>query len=97
MNTSEIRSLMFLLDDTDSEVVDLVEKKLLSYGINALPLIAGELTDINDKNVIDLTAEVVNKINYQHLLVEFKEWYDLPEKDLLHGVYLISKFNINLY
>jgi regulator of sirC expression with transglutaminase-like and TPR domain len=92
LNTSEIRSLLFLLDDTDSEVVDLVEKKLLSYGINVLPLIVGELTDINDKNVIDLTAEVVNKINYQHLLVEFKEWYDLPEKDLLHGVYLISKF-----
>jgi regulator of sirC expression with transglutaminase-like and TPR domain len=91
LNTSEIKSLLFLLDDTDTEVVNLVEKKLLSYGVNALPLIAGELTNIKDKNVIDLTAEVVNKINYQQLLLEFKEWCNLPEKDLLHGVYLISK------
>ena len=92
MNASEIKSLLFLLDDTDAEVVNLVENKLLSYGVNALPVIAGELTNIKDKNVIDLTADIVGKINYQQLLIEFKEWYDLPEKDLLKGVYLITKF-----
>ena len=81
-----------MLDDTDAEVVNLVEKKLLSYGVNALPMIAGELTNIKDENVKDLTADIVSKINYQQLLLEFKEWYDLPEKDLLQGVYLITKF-----
>ncbi len=92
MNATEIKSLLFLLDDTDAEVVNLVEKKLLSYGVNALPMIAGELTNIKDENVIDLTAEIISKINYQQLLIEFKEWHDSPEKDLLQGVYLITKF-----
>ena len=92
MNATEIKSLLFLLDDTDAEVVNLVEKKLLSYGVNALPLIADELILIKDENVIDLTADLVSKINYQQLLIEFKEWHDSPEKDLLQGVYLITKF-----
>ena len=92
MNATEIKSLLFLLDDTDAEVVNLVEKKLLSYGVNALPMIAGELTNIKDENVIDLTVEIISKINFQQLLIEFKEWHDSPEKDLLQGVYLITKF-----
>lgn len=92
MDTTEIKSLLFLLDDTDAEVVQLVEKKLLSYGVDALPIIENELTFIQDKNVLDLAAELVNKINYQQLLVEFQTWYESPEKDLLQGVYLICKF-----
>jgi len=92
LNTTEIKSLLFLLDDTDAEVVNLVEKKLLSYGVDALPIIESELANIQDENIIDLAAELVSKINYKQLLVEFKDWYNLPEKDLLQGVYLITKF-----
>ncbi len=86
-----------MLDDTDAEVVSLVEKKLLSFGVSALPIIKNELANIHDENVIDLATELVNKINYQQLLVEFQTWYELPEKDLLQGVYLISKFKYPNY
>lgn len=97
MDTTEIKSLLFLLDDTDAEVVSLVEKKLLSYGIQALPLIASQLSLIKDENVFDLANEVVHKINYQQLLLDFQVWYESDEKDLLQGVYLVAKFKtVNL-
>ncbi len=92
MDTTEIKSLLLLLDDTDAEVVSLVEKKLLSYGMEVLPLIENELSQIKDENVFDLASEVVSKINYQQLLVEFQSWFDSEDRDLLQGVFLVAKY-----
>jgi len=81
-----------LLDDTDAEVVSLVEHKLISYGTEVLPIIANELAQIKDKNVNDLASDVVSKINYKQLLIDFQSWFDSSEKDLLIGVYLVAKY-----
>ena len=92
MNTTEIKSLLFLLDDTDQEVVSIVENKLLSYGVDVLPIIQNELTNIQDENVKEITTDLINRINYQQLLIEFENWLKSEERDLLEGVYLIAKF-----
>lgn len=92
MNTTEIKSLLFLLDDTDQEVVSIVENKLLSYGVDVLPIIQNELTNIQDENVKEITTGLINRINYQQLLIEFENWLKSEERDLLEGVYLIAKF-----
>lgn len=92
MNTTEIKSLLFLLDDTDQEVVSIVENKLLSYGVDVLPIIQNELTNIQDENVKEITTDLIHRINYQQLLIEFENWLKSEERDLLEGVYLIAKF-----
>jgi len=92
LETTEIKSLLLLLDDTDAEVVSLVEKKLISFGIDVLPLIENELAEIKDENVNDLANDVVSKINYKQLLIDFQTWFDSTEKDLLNGVYLVAKY-----
>jgi regulator of sirC expression with transglutaminase-like and TPR domain len=92
LNTTEIKSLLFLLDDTDQEVVSIVENKLLSYGVDVLPIIQNELTNIQDENVKEITTDLIHRINYQQLLIEFENWLKSEERDLLEGVYLIAKF-----
>lgn len=92
MDTTEIKSLLLLLDDTDAEVVGLVEKKLLSYGVGALPLIKSELEQINDEKVKELTNQVIEKINYNQLLDNFQKWFDSEDRDLLEGVVLVAQF-----
>ena len=92
MNTTEIKSLLFLLDDTDQEVVSIVENKLLSYGVDALPIIQNELTNIQDEYVKEITTDLIHRINYKQLLIEFENWLKSEERDLLEGVYLIAKF-----
>lgn len=92
LETTEIKSLLLLLDDNDAEVVSLVEHKLISYGTDVLPIIENELAQIKDQNVNDLASEVVSKINYKQLLIDFQTWFDSSEKDLLTGVYLVAKY-----
>jgi regulator of sirC expression with transglutaminase-like and TPR domain len=92
LNTTEIKSLLFLLDDTDQEVVSIVENKLLSYGVDALPIIQNELTNIQDEYVKEITTDLIHRINYKQLLIEFENWLKSEERDLLEGVYLIAKF-----
>lgn len=92
MDSTEIKSLLLLLDDTDVEVANLVEKKLLSYGINALPLIEKEMTQISDLSVLNLANDIISQINYKYLLTEFEIWLNEGERDLLEGVFLVAKF-----
>lgn len=92
METTEIKSLLLLLDDTDEEVVGLVEKKLVSFGIDVIPLIESELAQIKDQTVNDLASDVISKINYNQLLIDFQTWFGSEEKDLLNGVLLVAKY-----
>lgn len=92
LDSTEIKSLLHLLDDTDAEVVSIVEKKLMSYGIDALPIIKDEVSKMSDEGLLIVTEDIIQKINYQQLLVEFQKWLDSNEKDLLDGVFLIAKF-----
>lgn len=92
MDTIEIKSLLLLLDDTDAEVVALVEKKLLSYGADALPVIKNELKQIQDERVQELTNQLIEKINFNQLLANFQRWFVSEDRDLLEGVVLVAQF-----
>lgn len=92
MDTIEIKSLLLLLDDTDAEVVALVEKKLLSYGADALPVIKNELKQIQDERVQELTNQLIEKINFNQLLANFQKWFISEDRDLLEGVVLVAQF-----
>jgi regulator of sirC expression with transglutaminase-like and TPR domain len=92
LDTIEIKSLLLLLDDTDAEVVALVEKKLLSYGADALPVIKNELKQIQDERVQELTNQLIEKINFNQLLANFQRWFVSEDRDLLEGVVLVAQF-----
>lgn len=92
MDTSEIKSLLKLLDDNDKEVATIVENRLLLYNYEVLPIIKNELAFVKDELLSKLINDLINKIEFKHLLTQFTEWLNSPEKDLLQGVYLVSKY-----
>ncbi|MES2382137.1 MAG: transglutaminase-like domain-containing protein [Bacteroidota bacterium] len=92
MDSKEIISLLTLLDDSDKEVANLVEQKLLSYGIDALPIIEQQLVVNHDEESVLVISQLVDKIQYNKLLVDFKHWLYSEDRDLLEGVFLVTQF-----
>ncbi len=92
LDSKEIISLITLLDDSDQEVADLVEKKLLSYGMAAIPIIQGQLDIISDKQSKWAINQLITKIAYNKLLADFKHWLYSEDKDLLEGICLVNRF-----
>lgn len=93
LDKSEIASLIYLLDDTDAEVVDHVSSKLLSFGNQLIPIIE-ENWDLLDSIVKQERVEnLIKQIQSQSLESELLFWTKSEQKDLLQGLLLIDRFH----
>jgi regulator of sirC expression with transglutaminase-like and TPR domain len=90
---SEINALIYLLDDSDKEVLNHVHSKLKSFGPSIIPsLESGWTTDLNPLQHERL-EEIIHDIQFDSLTDEIKAWVETDEKNLLMGFYLISKYH----
>jgi len=89
---SEIKALIYLLDDTDDEVVSQVEERLFELGKDVIPALEQnfDLGDINElrQRRID---EIIRKIQAQAFTSELREWKENNQDDLLEGVFIINR------
>ena len=89
---SEIKALIYLLDDTDDEVVSQVEERLFELGKAVIPSLEQnfDLGDINElrQRRID---EIIRKIQAQSFTSELREWKLNNQDDLLEGVFIINR------
>ncbi|GAB2695546.1 hypothetical protein GCM10027037_19130 [Mucilaginibacter koreensis] len=92
MNTSEINSLIRLLDDPDSEIYTHVHDKLLSYGHDVIEHLESAFTEAFDPIQQERIANLVHEIQFTIVKNELKLWYQGGAFDLLQGVLAINKY-----
>ncbi len=93
MNREDIKAMVSLLDDTDVEVVSIVETNIKNLGQEAIPILEKEWKN-NDLNpVVQKKIEtLVHNIHLSGLFAEFEIWKNTNTSDLLTGLWLISKY-----
>lgn len=84
--------MVYLLDDSDIEVVGQIEEKLLDMGTAILPILEDQwhrenLTDMHHKKIF----EILHKIKSKTILEEIKEWKVSQNQSALYGAFLIAK------
>ena len=87
MNERELHSLIALLDDDDQEVLEHVRGRLLSLGKDAIPALESAWSKLQNATQQNRLIQIVHRIQYSELLKEFRDWYRLPEHDLLTGIF----------
>lgn len=92
INVSEIRALISLLDDTDEEVVNQVEKRLFQLGPEIIPSLeqnwnVDDISEVRQRRL----DEIIKRIHSHTLTAELKEWKLNGQTDLLTGVLLINR------
>ncbi len=92
MNEAELKSLIALLDDNDSEVFEHIQSKLLSLGTQIIPFLEAEWGDINDLEHQSRVENIIHQLHFNELYILFENWFKSVDQDLLEGVYLIARY-----
>lgn len=89
--SKEVASLVYLLDDTDNEVVSEVEKRLLSLGKDIIPDLEDYLYAAESALLIERLQDIIKKLKFDDILVYFTNWVAQGGTDLLGALVEIAK------
>ncbi|MCP9767496.1 hypothetical protein EGI22_06205 [Lacihabitans sp. LS3-19] len=93
MRTEDIKAMISLLDDNDSEVVDIVENNIKNLGKEAIPFLEKEWEKSNLNPVLQKRIEsLVHNLSLENLSKDFFKWKESESDDLLKGLWLIAKY-----
>lgn len=93
LSSSEIHAMLSLLDDTDEEVVRMVEGRILSLGEEIVPLLEEHWhSDFTMAHQSKL-EELIKRIQVESVKRDLRSWVDSEEQDLFEGMVLLDRFH----
>ncbi|AMR31423.1 hypothetical protein A0256_08300 [Mucilaginibacter sp. PAMC 26640] len=92
INTSEVNSLIRLLDDPDGEVYEHVHQKLLSYGPEIVTYLESAFGEAFDAIQQERIANLVHEIQFGTLKNDLQLWFQGGAFDLLRGILIINRY-----
>lgn len=94
IHNPEINALITLLTDPDEVVYSHVSNKIHEYGIVMLPHLQSIKTnEIEEPQVVTRVQQLIHSLQVVALCNELQTWKNNPERTLLHGLYIISKYH----
>jgi len=92
ISKKEIKAIISLLDDEDSEVTTNVEEKLLSYGGQVIPILENEWEKNFSPIIQRRIEEIVHTLQFEQLKERLHQWSGSKDKELLKGMWLIATY-----
>ncbi|MFN5706143.1 MAG: transglutaminase-like domain-containing protein [bacterium] len=92
LNNKEVEALLKLLDDSDNEIYRQVEDRLLSYGIDVIPVLEKSWENSLDLVLQQRIEDLIHKIQFSDVQNELKTWAISGAFDLLQGFIIVSKY-----
>ena len=91
LNTNEVQALISLLDDTDSEIINHVQEKLLHLGKEVIPSLEEAWSRAFDPVKQERIESLIHKIQFDSLIDELKDWAKNNSDDIIAGSILIAR------
>ena len=92
LSESELKALISLLDDTDKEVINHIEERLVTLGADVIPVLEDVWGKSFDAVLQTRIENIVHKIQFDNLKEKLKKWCLESSGDLLAGVILIARY-----
>ena len=92
INSDELKALVTLLDDSDDEVVELVESKIRSLGHNVIPQLESHWETIFNPVIQKKLEDIIQSMQFNRLQARLIEWKDSENQDLLQGMWLVATY-----
>lgn len=92
LSDREIAALISLLDDTDVEVVQHVEEKLVSLGPDGIRILENASEHIQDAEIQIRLEEIIERIHFSNVKDLMQKWLNEGAEDILEGALLVCKF-----
>ena len=91
MHNTEVSSLINLLDDSDSEVVEAIMDRLCAKGEAALPMLESAWHNTFEEPQLARIGHVIAQIQKSTALAKLTEWLQAGAPDTLTGAYYVTK------
>ncbi len=93
MKREDLKAMISLLDDSDVEVVNIVENNIKNLGHEVIPILEKEwekngLNPVLQKKIEDL----VHDLHLSNLSADLESWKNNNHTDLMTGLWLIAKY-----
>ncbi|HCS19056.1 MAG TPA: hypothetical protein DIW47_00580 [Bacteroidetes bacterium] len=93
IDTRELSAMVLLLDDTDEEVVRMVEERILSLGEEVVPLLEDQWSQGFSMTHQQRLEELIRKIQQDGVKEDLKKWVLSEEQDLFDGIVILSRYH----
>lgn len=93
IDTRELSAMVLLLDDTDEEVVRMVEERILSLGEEVVPLLEDQWSQGFSMTHQQRLEELIRKIQQEGVKADLKKWVLSEEQDLFEGIVILSRYH----
>lgn len=92
INEGELKALVSLLDDDDSEVSTHVEGKIMSLGTSIIPFLEGEWEKSFNPTVQRRLEDMIHTLQFEQLQERLVVWMNEREDNLLEGLWLVATY-----
>ena len=90
---NSIKALINLVDDPDESIFGQVRSEIIKYGIEAIPYLSSSWNDDLFGNIHqNRIKNLIDDIHFSDVKTQLKEWMKCPEKDLLKGAIIVSRY-----
>ncbi len=91
-NTNEIKALVSLLDDEDSEIISHISQKIMSLGMPVVPFLEKEWQTHPSVLVQDRIENLIRNLHYDGIKTDMKQWVAENQDDLLEGLWILNRY-----
>jgi len=88
----EFNALLQLVDEPDHAMYAMIEGRILEHGYPMMPFLREALDNHFRENVLDRIHALIHKINLKYISEELLKWKQMGAGNLMHGLFLISKY-----
>jgi regulator of sirC expression with transglutaminase-like and TPR domain len=92
LKDTEIKALVSLLDDEDTQIISQIEDKILSLGTSIIPFLEQEWESNFNPQVQRRIEELIHTLQFELLKERINEWYNGSEHDLITGMWLAATY-----
>lgn len=92
MTESEIKAMVSLLEDDDTDVLKHIESQIYSFGEQIIPYLEDEWARQFSPNVQKRIENILQSLNYQIVRKRLLDWVQNDNTDLLKGMWIIATY-----
>ncbi|GHE23631.1 transglutaminase-like domain-containing protein [Sphingobacterium griseoflavum] len=92
MKEQELKALISLLDDPDTEIYQALEDKLITCGPEVIPLLEESWEESFDMLLQSRVEQIIHKIQFNEVQNDLQLWKLSNQADLLEGLLIVNRY-----
>lgn len=92
LDDNNLKALVSLLSDDDAEILNHIQEKIISLGVEMIPLLEREWENNFNPLVQKRVVNLIHTIQFGGLKIKLENWKEAGGQDLLEGMWIVATY-----